>query len=188
MQRLQARDERAFNELVCLYQNRMFFFVLRFLGDRAEAEDLVQEVFVQVFKAIDQFRYEAKLTTWMYKIAVNLCKNRHGYLRRRYVHAQRQFDDVTERTSVDHTTNPSSIPRPDEALEGLRAERLVQETIQNMDDDFRYPLLLCDVEDLSYDEIAQITGLPLNTVRSRIHRARQQLRNAIESEFGDKQP
>src|SRR5690606_32793304 len=76
IERLQERDERAFNQLVEAHERRVFGLVLRMLGNRAEAEDMVQEVFVQVFKAIDTFRGDSKLSTWVYRIAVNLCKNR----------------------------------------------------------------------------------------------------------------
>ena len=76
-----AHDERAFNELVRLYERRVFALVLRMIGNPAEAEDLAQEVFVQVFKAIGTFRGESKLSTWIYRIAINLCKNRVKYLR-----------------------------------------------------------------------------------------------------------
>ena len=189
IERLKARDEQAFNEFVTQYQHRLFSFVLRSLGNPQDAEDLVQEVFVKVFKAIDQFRGEAKLSTWVYQITINVCRNRADYLRRRATNRQEVFDDLTERRSGGrHVPSLSSIPRPDEAIEGMQIERLIQRTIHEMDEDFRYPLLLRDVEDLTYDEIAQVTGLPLNTVRSRIHRARQQLRTAIEANFGEKQP
>src|SRR6185436_18620988 len=95
--RLVARDESAFNELVITYERRVFALVLRMLGRRDEAEDLAQEVFVQVFKAIDQFRGESKLSTWIYRIAVNLCKNRTKYLSRRRVDDQDEFDAMAER-------------------------------------------------------------------------------------------
>src|SRR5882762_9586738 len=84
IERLVARDERAFNELVQTYGRRVSALVFRMLGNRAEAEDLTQEVFVQVFKAIGTFRAESKLSTWIYRIAVNLCKNRSKYLRVRH--------------------------------------------------------------------------------------------------------
>jgi RNA polymerase sigma-70 factor (ECF subfamily) len=81
--RLIERDERAFNELVLLYQERVFRILLRMLGRREEAEDMAQEVFVQVFKAVGTFRGDSRLSTWIYRITVNLCKNRLKYLRRR---------------------------------------------------------------------------------------------------------
>src|SRR5258708_5333532 len=76
IEQLVARDERAFSALVRAYERRVFALMLRMIGNRAEAEDLAQEVFVQVFKAIASFRGDSKLSTWIYRIAINLCKNR----------------------------------------------------------------------------------------------------------------
>src|SRR5262247_375631 len=97
LERLRARDERAFNELVTVYQERVFGLILRMLGKRDEAEDMSQEVFVQVFKAIDQFRGDSKLGTWIYRIAVNLCKNRTKYRSRRHAGEQDDLDAMAER-------------------------------------------------------------------------------------------
>src|SRR5947199_1921981 len=83
VRRLQQRDERAFQEVVRLYQHKVFNLVFRMIGNREEAEDVAQEVFVTVFKAIDSFRGESKLSTWLYRIAANQCKNRIKYLGRR---------------------------------------------------------------------------------------------------------
>jgi hypothetical protein len=98
--RLVARDESAFNELVVTYERRVYGLVFRMLGRRDEAEDLAQEVFVQVFKAIDQFRGESKLSTWIYRIAVNLCKNRTKYNQRRHAGEQDDIDAMAERVPM----------------------------------------------------------------------------------------
>ncbi|HMR80742.1 MAG TPA: sigma-70 family RNA polymerase sigma factor, partial [Polyangiaceae bacterium] len=100
IERLRKRDERAFNELVQLYEQRVFRLVFRMLGRRDEAEDMAQEVFVQVFKAIDSFRGDAKLGTWVYRIAVNLCKNRIKYLARRHEGAQQELEPHAERSPL----------------------------------------------------------------------------------------
>ncbi|MGC4090376.1 MAG: sigma-70 family RNA polymerase sigma factor [Polyangiaceae bacterium] len=92
IERLQQRDERAFIELVQLYQVRVYKLVLRMVGRRDEAEDMAQEVFVQVFKAVGTFRGDSRLSTWIYRIAVNLCKNRLKYLTRRRSEAQDEFE------------------------------------------------------------------------------------------------
>src|SRR5437016_5507249 len=97
IERLVARDERAFNELVQTYGRRVCALVMRMLGNAAEAEDLTQEVFVQVFKAIGTFRGDAKLSTWIYRIAINLCKNRSKYLRVRHTGEQDELEAVAER-------------------------------------------------------------------------------------------
>src|SRR5580704_13091790 len=100
IERLIARDERAFSVFVRAYERRVFALVLRMIGNRAEAEDLAQEVFVQVFKAIASFRGESKLSTWVFRIAVNLCKNRGKYLRVRHAGEQDSIDAIADRTQL----------------------------------------------------------------------------------------
>lgn len=186
--RLVARDERAFNELVQAYGRRVSALVLRMLGNRAEAEDLTQEVFVQVFKAIGTFRGDSKLSTWIYRIAVNLCKNRTKYLKVRHSGEQDELEAVAERVPLGQASkaNVAQIERPDEAMAGKQVERIVQNAIQQIDPTFRECLILRDVEELSYEEIEQITGLPAGTVKSRIFRARAQLKEIVEKQLGEK--
>jgi RNA polymerase sigma-70 factor (ECF subfamily) len=188
IERLVARDERAFNELVQTYGRRVSGLVLRMLGNRAEAEDLTQEVFVQVFKAISTFRGDSKLSTWIYRIAVNLCKNRTKYLRVRHANEQEELEAVAERVPLGEArrANVAQIERPDEAMAGKQVERIVQDAIQAIDPTFRECLILRDVEELSYEEIGEITGLPAGTVKSRIFRARAQLKEIVERELGEK--
>jgi len=188
LERLKARDERAFNELVRLYERRVYSLVFRMLARRDEAEDVTQEVFVQVFKAIDQFRGDAKLSTWVYRIAVNLCKNRSKYLARRHAGEQDELEAVAERVPLHEAkgVTASDVSRPDEAFDGHEVEAVVQRCIAKLEPDFREVLVLRDVEDLSYEEIAQITGLPDGTVKSRIFRARAQLKACVESCLGEK--
>ncbi len=188
IERLVARDERAFNELVRNYERRVFALVFRMLSSRAEAEDLTQEVFVQVFKAIGTFRGESKLSTWIYRIAVNLCKNRAKYLKVRHTGEQDHIDDVAERLPPRQArhANVAQVDRPDEAMAGRQVEEIVRQAIAEVDENFRECLILCDVEELSYEEIAEITRLPAGTVKSRIFRARAQLREIVERKLGEK--
>jgi RNA polymerase sigma-70 factor (ECF subfamily) len=186
--RLVARDESAFNELVITYERRVFALVFRMLGRRDEAEDLAQEVFVQVFKAIEQFRGESKLSTWIYRIAVNLCKNRSKYLSRRHANDTDDVDAMVDRAPFSQAKGVSvgGISQPDELVEGMQLEVIVKRAIAQLEPDFRHVLVLRDVEDLSYEEIAAVTGLPDGTVKSRIHRARAQLRALVEKAMGEK--
>ena len=186
--RLIARDERAFNELVRAYQGRVLGLVLRMLGNRAEAEDLAQEVFVQVFKAIGSFRGDSKLSTWIYRIAINLCKNRTKYLKVRHEGEQDELEAVAERVPLGQLrgANVAQVARPDEMLGGKQVEQIVQRAILALEPSFRECLVLRDVEELSYEEIEAITGLALGTVKSRIHRARAMLREIVERELGEK--
>jgi RNA polymerase sigma-70 factor (ECF subfamily) len=185
--RLVAREEAAFNQLVLLYERRVFALVYRMVGRRDEAEDLAQEVFVQVFKAIDQFRGDSKLSTWIFRIAVNLCKNRIKYLARRKTDTQEELGERLERSAFTSARGVSvgEIGRPDELVEGMQLERIVKAAIEQVEPDFREVLILRDVEDLSYEEIGAITGLAEGTVKSRIHRARAQLKSLVEQALGD---
>jgi RNA polymerase sigma-70 factor (ECF subfamily) len=186
--RLVARDESAFNELVITYERRVYGLVFRMLGRRDEAEDLAQEVFVQVFKAIDQFRGESKLSTWIYRIAVNLCKNRTKYLSRRHAGEQDDIDAIAERVpmSAARAATVGDVSRPDELVEGMQLEGIVKRAIQKLEPEFREALILADVEDMPYEEIAQIMNVPVGTVKSRIHRARAQLKALVEKVLGEK--
>src|SRR4051794_10813885 len=178
IRRLQQRDEKAFVEVVRLYQHKVYNLVYRMIGNREEAEDVAQEVFVTVFKSVDSFRGEAKFSTWLYRIAANHCKNRMKYLGRRSYKSTGELNEAAEREAVD--AQPSSIrphvDGPDAVLEGLEMERTVQEGIKALEEEHRVLVILRDVEDLSYEEISSITGLELGTVKSRLHRARLQLK------------
>jgi RNA polymerase sigma-70 factor (ECF subfamily) len=181
IRRLRGRDERAFRELIEQERDRVFNITFRMLGNRAEAEDVAQEVFITVFKQIDQFREEAKLSTWLYRVTVNHCKNRIKYLARRH---DRERDELDERTHSQET-NGAAVGRPrtsqpDRALAGAQMEKLLQEAIANLDEDHRLVVVLRDIEDLSIEEICEITGLPDGTVKSRLHRARLALRKRLQ--------
>jgi len=186
--RLLARDERAFNTLVRTYERRVFGLVFRMLGNQAEAEDLSQEVFVQVFKAIASFRGDSKLSTWIYRIAVNLCKNRAKYLRVRHTSKQDELESIADRLPLGDARSAAigHIERPDEMVAGRQIEAIVAQAITEIEDTFRECLVLRDVEELSYEEIGEITGLPPGTVKSRIFRARAQLKELVEKRLGEK--
>jgi RNA polymerase sigma-70 factor (ECF subfamily) len=190
IERLLARDERAFNELVRAYERRVHTLVLRMLGNVAEAEDVAQEVFVQVFKAIGTFRGDSKLSTWIYRIAINLCKNRVKYLKVRHAAQQDELGDAEEKGALGGTAraNVGAMDRPDEIVSGKQVEQIVQRAIVELEPTFRECLVLRDVEELSYEQIEEITGLPIGTVKSRIHRARAQLREAVEAALGERIP
>lgn len=188
IKRLVARDETAFNELVRLYERRVYALVYRMMGRRHEAEELTQEVFVQVFKSIDRFRGDAKLSTWLFRVAVNMCKNKLKYYARRGGSHQQDYDAIADGavTTSAEGVSVGSVERPDELVAGIQLERLVKQALGQLEPDFRELVVLRDVEDLSYEEIAQVTGLPRGTVKSRIHRGRQQLRERVEQMLGEK--
>jgi RNA polymerase sigma-70 factor, ECF subfamily len=178
VKRLRARDPRAFRTFVDAHQDLVFNLVYRMLGDRHEAEDVSQEVFVTIFKAIDRFRAESKLSTWVYRIAVNHAKNRLKYLARRRADRRTSLDDVSEGEL--YRAAGSLNPRPDHLAMGHELEVLVQQAMGSLNDDYRLILVLRDIDTLSYEEITEITGLPMGTVKSRLHRARSALKEALD--------
>ena len=180
IRRLRRREEAAFTELVRRHQDRVFSVVYRMLGDREEARDVAQEVFVTVFRRIDSFRGESGLSTWLYRVAVNHCKNRIRFLRRRGAGRTRPVDDLTDAdwlrasaaTGARHAAGVAAPERPDELLIARRLADRLQARLDALDPDLRALVVLRDIEGLSYAEIAEVTGQPLGTVKSRIHRGR----------------
>ena len=181
IRRLQQRDEKAFVLCVRTYQDKVYGLIYRMLGNHAEAQDVAQEVFVTVFKSIDSFRGESKLSTWLYRISANHCKNRIKYLRRRAHKTTTELDAQAERAlqNSSGSTLGEGQAGPAEVLEGAQLEQIVQRAIGKLEEEHRLLLLLRDVEEMSYEEIMQVTGLPEGTVKSRLHRARQALKEEI---------
>ena len=182
IRRLQQRDEVAFSEVVRLYQHKVYNLLYRMIGSHEEAEDLAQEVFVTVFKSIDSFRGESKFSTWLYRVAANHCKNRIKYLSRRSRTSGDGLDGVPEHSMEDAGSAPlqSHIDAPDQILEGLQLEKLLAQAIAALDEEHRLLIVLRDVEELSYQEIGEITSLNEGTVKSRLHRARIAIKEHIE--------
>jgi RNA polymerase sigma-70 factor (ECF subfamily) len=185
LRRLRDRDERAFRELVQAHRDRVYNITFRMLGNRAEAEDVAQEVFIAVFKTIDDFREESKFSTWLYRVAVNHCKNRIKYLARRHDRDREEIDETTHGTGVNGTIKTPVPSSPAKALEAAQMEKVIQEAIANLEEDQRIVVVLRDVEDLSIEEICEITGLPDGTVKSRLHRARLVLRKRLQRHVGE---
>ncbi|MCG5055588.1 MAG: sigma-70 family RNA polymerase sigma factor [Myxococcales bacterium] len=176
--RLRERDEEAFSQVVRLYGDRVFNLVARLVGNRSEAEDIAQEVFVTVFKSIETFRGESKFSTWLLRIAANHAKNRIKYLARRPGVGGEQADD--ELPSNQPRSLQAHVASPDALMEAAELGSLLERAIAELDEEHRLLLVLRDVEELAYEEICEITGLPEGTVKSRLHRARLTLKALIE--------
>ena len=174
--KLRRREVAAFEALVHSHQDRVFDFCVRMLGDREEASDLVQEIFVSVHQNLDRFRMDSKLSTWIFRISKNHCLNRLKYLKRRGRGRSHELGDVSETALNDASEAPL---KPDEALVAARERALVQKAISQLDEDHRLVVALRDIEGLSYEEIVEITDLPEGTVKSRLHRAREKLVSLI---------
>lgn len=188
LERLRRRDEHAFNELVLAYEAQVYRLVWRMLGNREEAEDMTQEVFVQVFRSIESFRGDSKISTWIYRIAMNLTRNRAKYLSRRHQKNHSELDGVESNHSQAQGRTAGETRRPDWDAMGNEAERIVLECLAEMEEEFREILILRDVELLSYEEVGSITGLGPGTVKSRLHRARSLLKSLVEERLGGQYP
>lgn len=178
IEKLKRRDEAAFSIFVLRYQERVFRLLVRMLGDRAEAEDLAQEVFISVFKSIDGFRGDAQLSTWVYRVAANHCRNRIKYMVRRRRQLTDGYDEQSDEAAESAGNGRSEAP--DQLMEARQTERMLQQGLLALDEEQRTLVVLREVEHLSYEEIMAITGLPEGTVKSRLHRARAGLREYIE--------
>lgn len=188
--RLRHRDERAFNQLVLAYEEKIYRFVWRMLGHAEDAEDLTQEVFVQVFRSLDQFRGDSQLSTWIYRIAINLTKNRHKYWQRRFRKAHQDLDPSADHLSWEQAPGLTSgeISRPDLDAIGNETERIIVACLHELDAPLRELLILRDVEGLSYEEIALILESPEGTIKSRLHRARNEFKQLVQKRRGEKLP
>jgi RNA polymerase sigma-70 factor (ECF subfamily) len=174
--RLRRREPEAFEALVREHQDRVFDFCFRMMGDREEASDLVQEIFVSVLQNVQKFRHDSKLTTWLFRISKNQCLNRLKYLKRRGRGRSDEVDDVSEGELAAAAGAPQ---KPDEALMAAREQRRVQAAIAQLPGDQRMLVALRDIEGLTYEEIVEITELPEGTVKSRLHRARERLADLL---------
>lgn len=186
VERLKAGENAAFEELVQLYQGRIYRLVFRMLGRADEAEDVAQDVFITVYQRIETFRGESKLSTWLYRVATNHAKNRIKYLSRR-AHGRKNELDETRQTSdtIGATSNVAHVPRPDEVVEGRQLEVLVKRALDTLSDEHRELIVLRDIEGLSYEELQAITGLEQGTVKSRLHRARVALTTKVKELRGE---
>ena len=170
--RLRRKDPIAFELLVKSHQDRVFDFCVRMVSDREEAFDLTQEIFVSIHQHLEQFRHDAKISTWIFRIARNHCLNRLKYLKRR---GRGRSDEYGESSELAINDSVGAPEMPDHALEASRTRSLVQRAIARLDEDQRVLVVLRDIEGLSYEEIVEITELPEGTVKSRLHRAREKL-------------
>jgi RNA polymerase sigma-70 factor (ECF subfamily) len=185
VRRLKQGDERAFQELVHTYQDRIFGMVFRMIGNRQEAEDIAQEVFISVHRGIANYRGEGRFYTWLYRIASNTCKNRIKYLAGRNFHRSSDIDETPAAHTQGEDGGPvhslqSVVPGPEATVAGNRLERAIQAEIAQLEPEHRLLIVLRDIQGLSYQEIITITGLQEGTLKSRLHRARLALKVRLE--------
>lgn len=175
-------DDSAFTEIVLLYGDRVRSIALRMLGDRGDAEDLAQEVFVSVYSALPRFRGEAKLSTWIIRIARNHCLNRIKAKRRRYLGSERLNHEAACLQVVPGVSGTTH--GPEAQVISTQTLRAIEAAMLELEPEQRWLVVLRDVEGLSYEEIADTTGLRIGTVKSRLHRTRAKLARSLADELG----
>ena len=183
--RMRAGDPDAYRAFVLRFQSQIFRLCMRIIGHEQEAEDLTQEVLIRAIKAIDHFRGDSSLSTWLYRIAVNLCRNRIEYLKRRRQAYQVSYEERLHAVRAIPTSH-ALIPGPADQVESREAIALVEQALHSLPADLRSLLILRDLEHLEYADISRIMELPLGTVKSRLHRARAQLIEIFESQGGER--
>ncbi|MGH7411417.1 MAG: RNA polymerase sigma factor [Candidatus Methylomirabilis sp.] len=181
IERASAGDSAAFEALVRKYQGWVFTLAYRMLGDRADAEEMAQEIFLKAYRALERFERKSKFSTWLYSIATNHCLNQLESRRRRP-----RFQEISgsERAQgnpgalVEEVADPA--PGPEQALEHDDVRYLVQQQLLRLTPEHRAILVLREIQGLAYDEIGELLGLAPGTVRSRLHRARMELKERLK--------
>lgn len=175
-------EERAFEELVVRYQTRLLNFIYRTVGDRERAEDLVQEVFIRVYRHLHRFDRSKKFSTWVYTIASNLAKNE---LRNRSRNPLVLFQTVKKNWQDEDRPLEfeDSSTRPDDMYRKRHLRQVVEESVAKLPEHHRDVFILRELEGKSYEEIAEITGCNLGTVKSRLNRARNSFAEIVAPEL-----
>ena len=170
--RLQKRDEAAFEELIRQYEKKVYTLCFRMCGKSEDAEEAAQDAFIALWRGIDRFRQESSLSTWIYRLATNACID--TLRRRKKQSGSVSLDD--EELFVDAV---DTSPQPQETVEHRETQKLLQEGLSALPEEYRKVLILREIEGLSYTEIAESASIELGTVKSRISRGRSLLRNFL---------
>ncbi|MEJ2391187.1 MAG: RNA polymerase sigma factor RpoE [Gammaproteobacteria bacterium] len=182
VERVQQGDKRAFDVLVMKYQSRVIKVITRYLRDPVEAMDLAQEAFIKAYRALPNFRGDSAFYTWLYRIAINTAKN--------HVVAQgrRPPTDDVEASEAEFFEGPSALKdtsTPERMVLRDEIERVVFEAIEALPEDLKTAITLRELEDMSYEEIAEVMNCPIGTVRSRIFRAREAIDKKLKPLLGN---
>ncbi|HVF09529.1 MAG TPA: sigma-70 family RNA polymerase sigma factor [Abditibacteriaceae bacterium] len=175
VERALNQDLAAFEQLVTRYQNRIMGFVARMLNDREEAEDVTQEVFIKAYRSLDSFRGASSFSTWLYRIAQNLCIDRARKRKR----SPQQAYSLDEPIDKDEDRGGREIPdlsaEPSLGVEREELRRQVRLTVAEMPEKLRSVLVMCDIQGMAYEDIARVLECPIGTVKSRLFHARADL-------------
>jgi RNA polymerase sigma-70 factor (ECF subfamily) len=177
--RWQGGDEKAFEELIERHQQRVYRLLYRMMGSREDAEDLTQETFLSLHRHGHRFRSESRFSTFIYRVAANAALNRRRALGRGRSRVEKL------KTRNDAGDDLPSAPRdPEDAMLGGELSEHVRAALETLSPALRMPVVLYDIEGLAYGEIAKVLGVAEGTVKSRIHRARQALREELKGLLG----
>ncbi len=180
IERLKAGDANAFDTLVTRYTSDIFGLLYRITEDAEEAGDLTQETFLSVFKAIKNFRGDADLKTWLFRIAINKSRNQFRWWKRRRREKTFSLDAPLSNSETPfHETISGTIANPEEKILQREREKVMMNALSDLPEIFREAVVLCDIEDLSYEEIASVLEINIGTVKSRIARGREELRKKL---------
>ena len=166
----------AFGELVRRYQDRLFNTVFRLVDSAEDAQDVVQEAFLHAYQSLDRFKGESQFFTWLYRIAVNSAIS----LKRKQRIVVSLHGDREGQGGVPEPHDVSELSQPDLVLERADEERRIQAALNRLSPEHRAVLILKDLEDQKYETMAEILQVPIGTIRSRLHRARLELREVLE--------
>jgi RNA polymerase sigma-70 factor (ECF subfamily) len=175
VRRFQSGDTEAYGELVHRYQDRIFTLCLRWMHNRAIAEEVAQDVFLAAYRALDRFRGDARFSTWLFRIAVNHCKNRRLYRQRRAQGRHEPLEGNNPDGDGPKRQLPHEGPGTDVGVHRSEASSLLHAGLAELDENYRTIIIMRDIDGMAYEEIADILDLPKGTVKSRLHRARSQL-------------
>ncbi len=180
---LQAGAEEAFTYLLHIYQRPVFNLIAHIVECGTDPADVLQDVFVKVFKGIRNFHGESSLRTWIYRIAIHEASNHRRSWLRRHRREPVSLDERGE-TATEAAEMPAWAKTPYEALEQAERQKLVERALASLVQPYRMVVVLREIEGLSYDEIAQVLGVAEGTVKSRLTRGRELLRRKLASHFG----
>ena len=185
--RARAKDFGAFEELVGRYEDKIYRLAFRFVRNETDAKEIVQDTFLSVWRKLDTFKGDAQFGSWLYRVAANAALMR--------LRAQRRHPEVsTEELPIDYLDNYGHLPntgenwakRPDDELQSDELRRRIQAAVDDLPEIYRTVFLVRDVEGLSTEETAEVLQISVPTVKTRLHRARLALRDAISHYFDQK--
>jgi len=181
VERSQQNDLEAFEVLVQRYQGKVYSFVCKMTNDVADAEDIVQEVFIRVYRSIHRFRAESTFQTWLYRIALNMCVDRSRRSQRE-VPVAFSLDANPEQEGTERLREiPDESHNPERVAERAELQSRVRRCLAQMSAKLRTVIVLYDIQGLSYEEIAATLRCPIGTVKSRLFNARADLARRLES-------